>query len=103
MTEKEIYWKAEDHLGRLSEMLGGDPDLAAQPLRRDVRSLGMLLGKVIREQAGQEGKVGSEGKWGQRESGVEGKWGQDCNFATSSIQLAILQSLPHRNLAASRC
>ncbi len=54
MSEREIYWNAEDQSGRLAELIGGDQELAELPLRRDVRSLGMLLGEVIREQAGQE-------------------------------------------------
>ena len=36
---------------RLDELLTPAPDLKATPLRRDVRSLGMLLGQVLREQA----------------------------------------------------
>ena len=36
---------------RLDELLTPAPDLKAAPLRRDVRSLGMLLGQVLREQA----------------------------------------------------
>lgn len=54
MPEKEIYWNADDQVLRLNELLGSDPELTASPLRRDVRSLGMLLGEVIREQAGME-------------------------------------------------
>jgi phosphoenolpyruvate carboxylase len=53
MGERENYWKAEDQQARLAELLGNDPELAALPLRRDVRSLGMLLGEVIRDQAGE--------------------------------------------------
>jgi phosphoenolpyruvate carboxylase len=54
MSEREIYWKAEDQAARLAELTGDDQELAEMPLRRDVRSLGMLLGEVIREQAGQK-------------------------------------------------
>jgi len=53
MDEPEIYWQAADQQERLAELTGCDPELATLPLRRDVRSLGMLLGEVIREQAGQ--------------------------------------------------
>ena len=38
---------------RLDELLTPTPDLKAAPLRRDVRSLGALLGQVLREQAGE--------------------------------------------------
>lgn len=53
MSEREIYWKAADQGERLAELTTTDPEQAILPLRRDVRSLGMLLGQVIREQAGQ--------------------------------------------------
>jgi phosphoenolpyruvate carboxylase len=53
MSGRELYWVAEDQAGRLAELTGEDPELKELPLRRDVRSLGMLLGEVIREQAGQ--------------------------------------------------
>jgi phosphoenolpyruvate carboxylase len=36
---------------RLAELLAPAPELKSAPLRRDIRSLGMLLGKVLREQA----------------------------------------------------
>ena len=38
---------------RLDELLTPTPELKAAPLRRDVRSLGTLLGQVLREQAGE--------------------------------------------------
>ncbi len=53
MTVRELYWKASDQQVRMAELVGADPQLTSLPLRRDVRSLGMLLGEVIREQAGQ--------------------------------------------------
>ncbi len=36
---------------RLRELLAPTPELKSAPLRRDIRSLGMLLGRVLREQA----------------------------------------------------
>ena len=55
MSASKPLWAAEDQAGRLAE-LTADSDEAAkdQPLRRDVRSLGVLLGQVLVEQAGQE-------------------------------------------------
>ena len=50
----ELYWKADDQKGRLAELTSAERDLKELPLRRDVRSLGRLLGEVILEQAGQE-------------------------------------------------
>ncbi len=44
-------WSPASWPQRLSELLASTGDLKAAPLRRDVRSLGMLLGQVLREQA----------------------------------------------------
>lgn len=54
MSEREKYWKAEDQSQRLGELIADDQEMAELPLRRDVRSMGMLLGEVIRDQAGRE-------------------------------------------------
>src|SRR5579862_8296697 len=45
-------WKPESWSERLAELEARSGDLKEVPLRRDVRSLGMLLGEVLREQAG---------------------------------------------------
>ena len=46
-------WGADNQNQRLKELTAGTADAAKEiPLRRDVRSLGMLLGKVLVEQAG---------------------------------------------------
>ncbi|MBJ6724647.1 phosphoenolpyruvate carboxylase [Geomesophilobacter sediminis] len=52
MQEEELYWLAQDQQQRLDELTSWDPEVKVKPLKRDVRSLGMLLGTVIREQAG---------------------------------------------------
>jgi phosphoenolpyruvate carboxylase len=53
MENKEPLWAADDQQKRLLELTAptedGRKDL---PLRRDVRSLGILLGRVVQEQAG---------------------------------------------------
>ncbi|MBP1728905.1 MAG: phosphoenolpyruvate carboxylase, partial [Deltaproteobacteria bacterium] len=54
MTSNELFWKAVDQHARLAELISPEGELREVPLRRDVRSLGMLLGKVIREQAGEQ-------------------------------------------------
>src|SRR3954463_8592189 len=56
----EPLWKAdpEQQSIRLLELISDDPDLKVAPLRRDVRSLGVLLGRVLREQEG-EGLYGN--------------------------------------------
>ncbi len=47
-------WDAEDQNQRLNELAAGTNEAAKEiPLRRDVRSLGMLLGKVLVEQVGE--------------------------------------------------
>src|SRR5271165_3602477 len=47
-------WKPESWPSRLAELEAQSGDLKEAPLRRDVRSLGTLLGDVLREQAGEE-------------------------------------------------
>jgi phosphoenolpyruvate carboxylase len=47
-------WKPENWSDRLAELEARTGDLKEVPLRRDVRSLGTLLGDVLREQAGDE-------------------------------------------------
>jgi phosphoenolpyruvate carboxylase len=45
-------WFPEDQAERLEELTSNAPELKEAPLRRDVRSLGRLLGEVLKEQAG---------------------------------------------------
>ena len=47
-------WNPENWSQRLAELEAQAGELKEAPLRRDVRSLGMLLGEVLREQAGEE-------------------------------------------------
>ena len=44
----------ENQQVRLQELLGIPPEDKEKPLRRDVRSLGQLLGNVLKEQEGQQ-------------------------------------------------
>src|SRR4051812_45318535 len=46
-------WTPSNWPERLAELQASTPDLKEAPLRRDVRSLGILLGNVLREQAGE--------------------------------------------------
>ena len=53
-SDNAPLWGADDQYDRLEELAAGTGDDAKEiPLRRDVRSLGMLLGKVLVEQAGE--------------------------------------------------
>jgi len=49
-----LLWNPESWPQRLAELEAQTGDLKEAPLRRDVRSLGTLLGDVLREQAGEE-------------------------------------------------
>src|SRR5271154_7567445 len=49
-----LLWKPENWSVRLAELEARTGDIKEAPLRRDVRSLGMLLGQVLREQAGEQ-------------------------------------------------
>jgi phosphoenolpyruvate carboxylase len=55
MTLPKPLWKADEQKVRLSELTAQSGDSAKDhALRRDVRSLGALLGRVLVEQAGPE-------------------------------------------------
>lgn len=47
-------WQPQDWFTRLEELRATEPERKEAPLRRDVRSLGTLLGEVLREQASDE-------------------------------------------------
>jgi phosphoenolpyruvate carboxylase len=49
-----LLWNPESWSQRLAELESQSGDLKEAPLRRDVRSLGTLLGDVLREQAGED-------------------------------------------------
>ena len=47
-------WNVDDQAARLAELTSQDRELKEAPLRRDVRSLGRLLGEVLKEQVGDQ-------------------------------------------------
>ena len=53
MGEDEQLWEVEDPRERLEELTARAGDEKESPLRRDVRSLGRLLGTVLKEQSGE--------------------------------------------------
>ena len=54
MLEDLPLWHVENQQVRLQELLGVPSEDKEKPLRRDVRSLGQLLGNVLKEQEGQQ-------------------------------------------------
>jgi len=53
MGEEQPLWGVKDQNGRLSELTARTSDSNKElPLRRDVRSLGILLGRILSEQSG---------------------------------------------------
>jgi len=55
MSRHSPLWKTVDQIARLKELAAkSNQSVKDEPLRRDVRSLGVLLGRVLVEQAGQE-------------------------------------------------
>ena len=54
-AKSKPLWKADDQAARLAELTAHSEDAAKDnPLRRDVRSLGAILGNVLQEQGGMQ-------------------------------------------------
>ena len=51
--DSSLFWKADDQAERLAELISHDPEVKDAPLRRDVRSLGYVLGQILTEQGGE--------------------------------------------------
>jgi len=91
-----LLWNPESWTGRLAELEAQSGDLKEAPLRRDVRSLGMLLGEVLREQAGEElfAQVEAlrQGTIRRRDAEARGHDEEAARHAAASLEL--VHSLP---------
>lgn len=85
----ELLWKPENWTERLQELQSFDPLQKEIPLRRDVRSLGTLLGRVLREQAGDPLFQAVEDLRRLTTEGREARLQDDVDLAKSLQQKAI--------------
>ena len=85
-----LLWNPESWPQRLAELEAQTGDLKEAPLRRDVRSLGMLLGEVLREQAGEElfAEVEAlrQGTIGRRDAEAHGHAEEAARNAASALE-----------------
>ncbi len=54
MARTQPLWKCDSQAARLAELTARTEEVKEAPLRRDVRSLGIILGRVIKEQRGEK-------------------------------------------------
>jgi phosphoenolpyruvate carboxylase len=91
-----LLWNPESWRQRLAELEAQTGDLKEAPLRRDVRSLGTLLGDVLREQAGADlfahVEALRQGTIRRRDAEAHGKDEEAARHAASSLDL--VHSLP---------
>ena len=91
-----LFWNPESWSQRLAELEAQSGDLKEAPLRRDVRSLGTLLGEVLREQAGEElfahVEALRQGTIRRRDAEAHGSDEEAAQQAASALEL--VHSLP---------
>ena len=91
-----LLWNPESWTQRLAELEAQTGDLKEAPLRRDVRSLGTLLGEVLREQAGRElfehVEALRQGTIRRRDAELRGNAEEAARQAAAA--LALVHSLP---------
>jgi phosphoenolpyruvate carboxylase len=91
-----LLWNPENWSQRLAELEAQSGELKEAPLRRDVRSLGMLLGEVLREQAGEElfahVEALRQGTIRRREAEARGLGEEAARLAAGALEL--VHSLP---------
>ena len=91
-----LLWNPESWSQRLAELEAQTGDLKEAPLRRDVRSLGTLLGEVLREQAGSElfAQVEALRQGTIRRRDAEAHGHEEEAERHASAALALVHSLP---------
>jgi phosphoenolpyruvate carboxylase len=91
-----LLWNPDSWSQRLAELEAQSGDLKEAPLRRDVRSLGILLGEVLREQAGDDlfahVEALRQGTIRRRDAEAHGNQEEAARHAT--IALDLVHSLP---------
>ena len=91
-----LLWNPESWSQRLAELEARSGDLKEAPLRRDVRSLGTLLGEVLREQSGDDLYEHVEalrrGTISRRDAEARGNEDEAARHAAKSLEL--VHSLP---------
>jgi phosphoenolpyruvate carboxylase len=100
-----LLWNPENWAQRLAELEAKTGDLKEAPLRRDVRSLGTLLGAVLREQAGEEAFAQVEalrqGTISRRDAEARGRADEAARHAAAALEM--VHSLPvERDLLLTR-
>ena len=91
-----LLWSPESWSQRLAELEAQTGDLKEAPLRRDVRSLGTLLGDVLREQAGDDlfahVEALRQGTIRRRDAEKRGEEAEAARHAATALEL--VHSLP---------
>jgi phosphoenolpyruvate carboxylase len=91
-----LLWNPESWSQRLAELEAQTGELKEAPLRRDVRNLGMLLGEVLREQAGEDlfARVEAlrQGTIRRRDAEARGHAEEAARHAAAALEL--VHSLP---------
>jgi phosphoenolpyruvate carboxylase len=86
-----LLWNPESWSQRLAELEAQSGELKEAPLRRDVRSLGTLLGAVLREQAGDEAFAQVEalrqGTISRRDAEARGHAEEAARHAAAALEL----------------
>jgi len=91
-----LLWNPQSWSQRLAELEAQSGELKEAPLRRDVRSLGILLGEVLREQAGEDlfAHVEALRQGTIRRRDAEARGNEEEARRHAAIALELVHSLP---------